>query len=638
MKRTLQAGSCLLCDIPGLDRLKNDLCHVCTCTETVCFLCYDIETLHRVNRAYGRCTGDALLEAVAEWVGRFSDGELYRVEGDQFCILFRNVELKRVRQYADELELRFGQPWLLTVEEREISVFSQVIIAVLGELNCDIRLEVRDLLDQAIELSRKNHHITVFDAGCDKQSRDHVRLQVELKSDILSGMRGFDVHYQPIVDPSTSTWRGLEALCRWTSPSFGPIPPDRFIQEAEEMGLIHILGDWVLDTALATCKRMGLDELDGFFVSVNVSALQMVKQNYVQTVLDAVHRHDYPFHRLLLEITESTRFPFGEVTYSVIEALRSTGIMLALDDFGTGYSGFSYLKNLPTDILKTDRDFVRDIETDTYLQYFYFVMSETAHANQMKLIAEGVETRAQLRSVVKNGADLIQGYLFGKPMDSPTIESMKDNFTVPLEVFSEWMTDMVDFKHWIHSQDAYKITPSLFGLQSKCIDLILEQEDPELAIHRILETVGTHFKVNHVYVFLRDESTIFSNRYEWCAQGSGESKHLFQRVDGSTDGFYDLLCENEIIIATNASQLPRNLRERLEQGNKQDTIQSIVAMPMKQHGEILGFVGFDCGSERRWVPEELIILHNLCLFCLIIMEKSKERPLCGPERCMGCRK
>lgn len=605
--------------LPDLTQLQRDLLQT---DEDTAFLCYDIRHLRKINRAYGRGAGDALLAAVAEWTERFPDGKLYRVEGDAFCLAFRNTGLRLMQQYAEKLETRFGRAWPISLEGKKKNVFAQASIAVVGNLAYNSRLELPDLLEQALEISRMSQQFTVFTAEQDRMTRERTSLQMELKNCLLSGMQGFSVVYQPMAEPVMSTWCGLEALCRWTS-SVGPIPPGIFIPEAEDMGLIHRLGDWVLDTALRDCKRMRLDMLDRFFISVNVSALQMNRRGYVYNVLQTLEKHRYPADKLLLEITESTKFSFNDTTMSAIGRLRSEGVLLALDDFGTGYSGFNNLKNLPVDMLKTDRGFIEDIASDSHLQYFYYIISETAHAGRMRLIAEGIETQEELRYVMRNGADLMQGYLFGRPMDMRSIEMSRSNFTQPLRLFANTMNELADLQRWIYSQDAYKITPALFRLQNKCIRLMLEETDMDQAVEAILAAIGGHFKVNRAYVFLREEGTIFSNAYEWCAEGIAPQKHLFQHVDARRDGFYDVLLENEIVIAQNAEQLPENLKERLKQGAQEASIQAMVVMPMQRHGDILGFVGFDDCNARKWLPEEMIILHNLCLFCLVTMAKKE---------------
>ncbi|MDL2253876.1 EAL domain-containing protein [Ruminococcaceae bacterium OttesenSCG-928-I18] len=624
MNNTAETHQGFLQTISTAEQLAEDLDEVGEGTASFSFLCYDIHSLRKVNRAYGRKVGDALLAAVAKWVRGFPGSTLYRIDSDQFCLAFKNIDIELLRQYAFQMEARFGKPWKLEAEGHNHDIFVQASIAILADFEYEYRHELLELLDQALEISRRERQIILFTSEQDRLTQEQVRLQMELKSCILSDMLGFYLEFQPLVDPVTSTWRGLEALCRWKGPTIGQVPPGIFIEEVEEMGLIHQVGTWVLNKAIETCKMLHLDEIDQFFISVNVSSLQMNRHNYVRTVLDALEKHQYPAHKLMLEITESTQFSFNTSAMQSIDVLRGKGVKFALDDFGSGYSGFSNLKNLPVDMLKTDREFSVNIENDTYVQYFYYIMSETAHVNNMQLIAEGIETQEQLQSVVKNGADIIQGYLFGKPMSSETIYQLRDHFLTPLPVFNEHMTGGVPFRQWMNSKQAYKITPALFDIQSKCIGHILDEEDAEVALRKIMETVGLHFKMTRVYVFLREEGAVFSEKYEWCADGIAPQKHLFQKMDGSTDGFYQVLQENEVVMVTKEVQLPDNLKERLDDAGRRGAIQSIVSMPMKQRGEILGFAGYDSSSERVWLPEELIILHNLCLLCLIVLAKNND--------------
>ncbi|MDL2220466.1 EAL domain-containing protein [Eubacteriales bacterium OttesenSCG-928-N14] len=611
----------LLSAIPTTDRLMTDLAKLSDADTMLCFLCYDILSLRKINRAYGRKVGDALLTSIAEWTFHLQ-GSLYRIEGDQFCILFETEDVFAVYEHAFALQARFEQPWNLYVDGKEYAIFVQASICVLGDPACNYTLNLLDLLEQGLELAKHEQQVVLFTAEDDQLTQQHIQLQMELKHCVLSDMCGFYLEYQPLVDATSSTWRGLEALCRWESALLGRVSPAIFIDEVEKLGLIHQLGAWVLDEAIRACKETGLDLIEQFFLSVNTSALQMNRHNFANTVIQTLQKHDFPAHKLQLEITESTQFCFNATTTETIALLRNEGVLFALDDFGSGYSGFSNLKNLPVDMLKTDKTFIENIENDTYLQYFYFIMSQTAHANGMCLIAEGVETPEQLTSVVKNGADLIQGYLFGKPMDMQSIAKRISLFHTPSITFNNAMNNLLDFKQWMSSQDAYTITPSLFGLQSQCIGVLPNIADPDEAIQTILQIIGQHFRVSRAYVFLQDEGSVFSNRYEWCADGVAPQKHLFQNMDGHTDRFYDILCENEVVIARTYGELPANLLQRLEDGQQSNSIEAMVVMPIKQYNKILGFVGFDDSCARNWVPEELIILHNLCLFCLIILAKQ----------------
>ncbi|MGD9559041.1 MAG: EAL domain-containing protein [Oscillospiraceae bacterium] len=609
--------------LPDVEQLKRDLEDHYSRADTAGFLCYDITSLRKVNHVYGRRAGDALLAAAARWVQGFSGAHLYRVDGDSFCLMFPNSSAAGIQHYAHVLDARFEGMWHLQDGDVQHNVYAQAAVAVLCALPRPNFDELPDLFERALEVSRRDRQIAIFSEAYDHMMLEHIRLQMELKTCVFSDMQGFSVHYQPVADPILGTWRGLEALCRWSGPTIGPVPPSLFIPEMEEMGLIHPLGYWVLDTALETCKALQLDRIDSFSLSVNTSAMQLTKPTYARTVLEILAKHRYPCEKLVLEITESTQFTFNETVLAAIDMLRRQGVKFALDDFGTGYSGFSNLKNLPADYLKTDQAFIDNIENDGYLQYFYFIMSETVHAGGMQLVAEGVETCEQLRSVVKNGADLVQGYLFGHAIDRFTLEKEIGHFSQPLAWFSGWSNGMADFQQWLSSQEAYKITPALFRLQSRCIQTMLDAKCLEDAVNQVLETVGTHFRLSRVYVFLRDEGLIFDNRYEWCARGIEPQMHLFQKVDGALDGFYEALCESEMLIATNAQQLPGNLHERLAAARQPGSVQSMAVMPMKRQGEIVGFVGFDDNNERDWMPEELIMLHNLCLLCLIILAKGE---------------
>lgn len=624
MKHINKTPQDFLRTIQGVECLMADLAEICKGNDVVVFLCYSIHSLRRANRLYGRRTGDALLAAVSKWTLSFPGGTLYRIEGDKFCIMFRNIDAESVHQLAVRMESRFGRPWKLSEGGRSHDVLVQASIAMLEDLECDYSGELPELLDQALETAEKEQRIIRFTAEHDRLTREKSRLKMELKNCILSDMKGFYLEFQPLVDPAVGTWRGLEALCRWTGPEAGPTPPDIFIREVEKMGLIHLLGGWVINRAIEACRSLRLDEIDRFFVAVNISALQLNRHDYVSAVSDVLEKQRFPANRLMLEVNENPRFLSGEHTKETIRALRAKGVMIALGGFGSGYSGFSGLKSLPVDFLKIDWGSADDAVNDAYLQYFYYIMSETAHASNMRLIAEGVETQGQLHSIMRNGADLIQGFLFSRPMSIEDVDRSRDSFITPQQMFSGWVKGMLDLRECMNSESVYKTTPTLFDLQSRCIDFALDEEDVETSLHKVLEAVGKHFSLFRAYVFMSDGNAIFSEKYEWCAEGAASQMHLFQNVDASADGFYQALQRNGVVMVTREMRLPKNLRKRLADAGRDGAVQSILAMPMKRRGEIIGFVGFDDPAERIWLPEELLFLHNLCLLCQSVLARSNE--------------
>jgi EAL domain-containing protein (putative c-di-GMP-specific phosphodiesterase class I) len=241
-------------------------------------------------------------------------------------------------------------------------------------------------------------------------------------------MKGFEVFFQPIVNPSKGMWEGVEALARWTSPEFGRVPPLVFIKMAEQTGLISSIGQWVLDTAISVCARLHLHDVEDFFLDVNLSPLQMSDESLISNALISLRRYGFPGRNLALEITESGTVDDGGYSQTIVERLRALDIKIALDDFGTGYSNFNNLKFMPVSILKTEKRFIDDIVTDEYQQFLLHVLVELAHAAEMKLIAEGVETPEQMKELMKNGADYFQGYLFARPLSAWDLEEYVHKF------------------------------------------------------------------------------------------------------------------------------------------------------------------------------------------------------------------
>ncbi len=284
------------------------------------------------------------------------------------------------------------------------------------------------LIERGLDRSKSEGKIVTYDHKIDEEFKQHLKLEVSLRECIKQGMKGFDVYYQPIVCAKSGRWRGLEALCRWNSPDFGPVPPLVFIHEAEQMGLIGPLGNWVLETAIGQCKYWGLDAIDGFLLEVNFSPLQMADRALADNVLQLLHQYDYPGSRLCIEITESRELNFSEHVIASIKNLLQHNIDVALDDFGTGYSSFQNLKNVLVSMLKTERQFVADIEQNDYLKNLFHTMVNLAHAASMELVAEGIETKSQLDLILETGADYIQGYYYSQPLPSSEMAKLIDKF------------------------------------------------------------------------------------------------------------------------------------------------------------------------------------------------------------------
>jgi EAL domain-containing protein (putative c-di-GMP-specific phosphodiesterase class I) len=234
----------------------------------------------------------------------------------------------------------------------------------------------------------------------------------------------FLLHYQPQVDIETGQIVGMEALVRWLDPEVGLVPPSAFIPVAEESGLIGPLSEWVLREACRQNKAWQDEGLPAARVSVNLSARQFQQRDIAKLVMSILEETGLQPQYLELELTESTIMRNAEEAVTMLAELHALGIGLAIDDFGTGYSSLSYLKRFPVDRLKIDRSFVSDIGASSDDETITSAIIALAHSLQLQVIAEGVETAAQLDFLKERACNEMQGYFFARPMPHDAIPAL----------------------------------------------------------------------------------------------------------------------------------------------------------------------------------------------------------------------
>jgi EAL domain-containing protein (putative c-di-GMP-specific phosphodiesterase class I) len=244
--------------------------------------------------------------------------------------------------------------------------------------------------------------------------------QLTLEHDLRSALEAgeFLLEYQPQMEIATGRITGIEALLRWQHPTLGLVPPDRFIPVAENSGLILPIGEWVLRTACVQAQQWRRAGLKVPPVSVNVSALQFRQEGFCSLTRRALEDSGLPLEYLELELTESVLFSSADVMQPVLEELKAMGVALAIDDFGTGYSSLSYLKQFRVGKLKIDRSFIQDVVTDSDAATITTAIIRMGRSLAMRVLAEGVETEAQLAFLREQGCDEIQGYYLSRPMGS----------------------------------------------------------------------------------------------------------------------------------------------------------------------------------------------------------------------------
>ncbi|SDO71914.1 diguanylate cyclase (GGDEF) domain-containing protein [Nakamurella panacisegetis] len=394
----------------------------------------DVDGLKAVNDVHGHATGDELLIAVAGRIGERlgQQDSLGRLSGDEFAVLtVGHPTAEDVLLLASGLVAAMADRYVLTGAEVSTTVSVGVAWIASRETTAERVLAQADTAMYQAKRRGGNGLFVVDDLGEALLDR-YRRLEVDLVEVITRGQLHND--YQPVVESGTGALAGLETLIRWTHPELGVVPPSSLIPMAERAGFIDSIGRWVLQQALSDARRWARTQSRPFSLAVNVSPQQLMSVGFVEVVrdvLDAVQ--DLSPDRLVLEITESVFLRDGRKALQVLGELRELGVTLALDDFGTGYSSLSYLRQFPVDILKIDRTFISEIDTDPASSAIVGAVTDLAHRLGLVVVAEGVETAAQRRAVVDLGCDYSQGYYFARPLSAPDVDRLlhRPRLTLP---------------------------------------------------------------------------------------------------------------------------------------------------------------------------------------------------------------
>jgi diguanylate cyclase (GGDEF)-like protein/PAS domain S-box-containing protein len=388
----------------------------------------DFDRFKLINDSLGHLSGDQALIAIArrlETCVRPGD-TVARLGGDEFAVLLDDVRHNEdVEPLTRHLEERLSAP--LQLDGHEIYVSASIGIAF-GRSGYDRPEDVLRDADAAMyrakALGRNRHE--VFDEALHLAALDRLRLETDLRRAIQE--RSFGVHYQPIVSLADGRVTGFEALVRWRHPVWGLVPPDQFIQVAEETGLILPIGGWVLSEA---CERLHEWQREHpcdppLAVNVNLSRRQLLQTDLIEQIRSVLEKTGLPPESLRLEITESAILEDPEAASELLSHLKSLDIGLCVDDFGTGYSSLSSLQQFPVNVLKIDRSFIRGMGPEGEKDEIVRAVVGLAHSLHMDVVAEGVETEGQLGRLKAMGCDYGQGYLLCQALDAQEIERLLD--------------------------------------------------------------------------------------------------------------------------------------------------------------------------------------------------------------------
>ena len=378
----------------------------------------DLDRFKNINDTLGHAVGDELLVVVAQRlraIVRESDA-VARLGGDEFVVVLTDLATPAARPaavVATKIVEELGRSY--QVLGHVVHSTPSIGIAVFPDDGVDGTVLMKNA-DAAMYHAKSagRNNFQFFAQPMNDAAIERLGLENGLRQAVARAE--FRLHYQPQIALASNEVVGVEALVRWQHPELGLVAPLKFITLAEETGLIVPLGEWVLGEALrqlAEWRRRGMADLT---VSVNISAHQLGVAGFVGMVLGKLAEHGLPAAALRLEITESVAMQRPEQTVALLRELRRLGVGLAIDDFGTGYSSLSYLKRLPLNCLKLDRSFVSDIESDANDAAICAATISLAHNLGLAVVAEGVETAAQLEFLRSLGCDGVQGYLFSKPL------------------------------------------------------------------------------------------------------------------------------------------------------------------------------------------------------------------------------
>ena len=417
-----------LTDLPNRELCINRFEHILdqsartSALSAVLFI--DLDNFKEVNDTYGHDAGDILLKQfTARLLGQLRKGDtLSRFAGDEFIILLEAVgSINNVTILAKKILDCVQAPFQINANETTVGMSIGIAMYPNDGKKASQLLKHADTAMYHAKHEGKNT-FRFYSNELNKRVRNKLIVANQLRQAIEGSE--FVLHFQPIIDVHTKKVKGAEALLRWNNKELGSVPPDVFIPIAEEIGLINTIGEWVLLEACRQNRHWHNLGHSNFVISVNMSAKQLGRKDFIRVVESCLQTTELPAHFLELELTETTIMKDVEVARQRLEKLKQLGVSIALDDFGTGYSSISYLRKLKISRIKIDRSFIQHIPENQEDIAITKAIISLAKNLGLSITAEGIETLAQQAFIDKTVVDSAQGFLIGKPVLASEFESI----------------------------------------------------------------------------------------------------------------------------------------------------------------------------------------------------------------------
>ena len=384
----------------------------------------DLDRFKNINDTLGHAVGDKILEEVAQ---RLSSNvrkidTVARLGGDEFILILEGVEHSEdVGYFVNKLFRVFKHPFY--VENHELHLSSSIGISMYPADGENVETLVKNA-DAAMYRAKDQgrNGFCFFTEELSKNAFEKLTLEANLRKAI--SLDQFSLYYQPQYLIESGELVSAEALIRWNHPEMGNIPPDRFIPLAEETGLILQIGEWVVYESCRQLREWRSTDYDLGHVAINVSSLQIQRGDIINNILDATSLYKLQLSDIAIEVTESVIMENTDEAITVLRDLKDLGVTIAIDDFGTGYSSLGYLKRLPVDILKIDRNFIKDVDENTEDYAIAKAILSLAEILQLDVIAEGVEKESHLVFLKRHECKLAQGYYFSYPLPAEKFETL----------------------------------------------------------------------------------------------------------------------------------------------------------------------------------------------------------------------
>ena len=400
----------------SIDRLKYAMNNDMRNNKNTAVFFLDIDNFKQINDTLGHDAGDKVLIEAAR---RFNHcirkiDTVGRLSGDEFIVILPGLDKVNDAKLVAENILRvFSQPMPIADMKLVITTSIGIAFSPGDSEDCNqLLINADTAMYRSKAAGRNSYHL--FNKDMNKNVKRRMTLESHLH--FALEQNEMEVCYQPLIDIKSQAIIGAEALIRWTHPELGKISPDEFISLAEQSGMIENIGAFVLKQGCQQFKGLRNSANKPLSLAVNISPQQFRRGNLPEIINEILDQTGFPSEHLKIEVTEGLLLDNQKVIKQALESLRNQGICLSMDDFGTGFSSLSYLRKFPFDIIKIDQSFIREMISNPNDQALVAAAIAMAHALDMKVIAEGVETREQFEFLALKNCDLAQGYLFSRPV------------------------------------------------------------------------------------------------------------------------------------------------------------------------------------------------------------------------------